>query len=474
MNEKVAQALSHVDGEYVAGAARRKKHGKRILLSAVAAILTLVMITNLPTIPFIISAKAVAVASDSRVMERPSRTFVSEEKYDALFDEWYDARMEREDTARAAGADLQEFFRQGSQTFLTGEGNTVWSPVNASVALSVLAETAAGTTRQEVLDLLGVEDVQTLRRYISALWEQCHEDDGREISILASSLWLDDSMKYDQRVMDTLACDYYASVYQGDLGSGRTSRAIQNWVNNQTGGLLKRLSNGIDVSANAPAIETALALVSTVYLQATWNDEFSSAGNSNGIFHAPCGDRNVTYMNKKETDMTYYWGESYGAVSMGLQNGCTMWMLLPDEGKAPSDVLTEGEYLNMLGKSWVYENSKYMKVNLSVPKFDISANLDLKEGLQRLGLTEVFDVNGGDFGTTFETDLPIFVNRVDQASRVSIDEEGITAASYIVLDWGAGAAAPAEEIIDFVLDRPFVFVIESAGIPLFVGVVNEP
>ena len=39
---------------------------------------------------------------------------------------------------------------------------------------------------------------------------------------------------------------------------------------------------------------------------------------------------------------------------------------------------------------------------------------------------------------------------------------------------GAGAAEPPEEVIDFVLDRPFIFVITLGGVPLFSGVVNQP
>ena len=59
-------------------------------------------------------------------------------------------------------------------------------------------------------------------------------------------------------------------------------------------------------------------------------------------------------------------------------------------------------------------------------------------------------------------------------TRVKIDEKGVTAASYIELNFGAGAAMPPDEIIDFVLDRPFVFVVTRDQIPLFVGTVNTP
>ena len=55
-----------------------------------------------------------------------------------------------------------------------------------------------------------------------------------------------------------------------------------------------------------------------------------------------------------------------------------------------------------------------------------------------------------------------------------IDEEGVTAASYIEIP-GATSAEPPDEIIDFVVNRPFLFIIENSyGIPLFAGVVNDP
>ena len=47
------------------------------------------------------------------------------------------------------------------------------------------------------------------------------------------------------------------------------------------------------------------------------------------------------------------------------------------------------------------------------------------------------------------------------------------AAAYIEFP-GAGSPMPPEEIIDFILDRPFLFVISNDNIPLFAGVVNEP
>ena len=55
-----------------------------------------------------------------------------------------------------------------------------------------------------------------------------------------------------------------------------------------------------------------------------------------------------------------------------------------------------------------------------------------------------------------------------------VDEEGCIAAAYTVMA-AAGAAMPPDETVDFVLDRPFVFVITSdSGLPLFAGMVKKP
>jgi serine protease inhibitor len=56
---------------------------------------------------------------------------------------------------------------------------------------------------------------------------------------------------------------------------------------------------------------------------------------------------------------------------------------------------------------------------------------------------------------------------------VQIDEEGVKAAAYIEFP-GPTSPMPPEEIIDFILDRPFIFAITTDNIPLFMGTVNNP
>lgn len=467
MNEKVAKALSYVDEKYVTAAARRKKKkATKYWLGAIAAVLALVMLFNMPSIPLVITAKAVSIASESRKMERPN---IRSEK----FDQWYAESQKRDGIVDSAMVPVIDFSADCSGEVLSGVDTTnrVWSPINAYIALAITAELTGGETQQKVMENLGVIDLNDLRTNISALWEQVYQDNGKEISVLANSLWLDKDINYQQDTMDILAYHYYTSVYQGDLGSDRTNKDIANWLRNQTGGLMDKRTGNVNITPNA-----MLALASTVYFQSQWCDKFSRGKNTQMPFHTAEGDVTCTFMNKKLTEMNYYWAEDYGAVQLWLENGSSMWFILPDEDKTVDDVLNSGDYMAMITTSDAFpeENQKWMKVNLSVPKFDISSSLDLEPALKKMGLTDIFEPYGNDFSTSVDSDTPVFLDSINQDTKVTIDEDGVKAASYIILEFGAGAAQPPDEIIDFILDRPFVFAITTGSVPMFVGTMNTP
>ena len=114
-----------------------------------------------------------------------------------------------------------------------------------------------------------------------------------------------------------------------------------------------------------------------------------------------------------------------------------------------------------------------LRVNMSLPKFDVSSDLELSDALKALGVTDVFDRDASDFTPLgVEIDGPVYLSQAQHAARVTIDEEGCTAASYVDLML-VGDALPPDEVVDFTLDRPFLFVIRSENIPLFIGVVNQ-
>ena len=71
-----------------------------------------------------------------------------------------------------------------------------------------------------------------------------------------------------------------------------------------------------------------------------------------------------------------------------------------------------------------------------------------------------------------DTDL-LYVDTVNHGVRVGIDEESVTGAAFTEILVASGANPPDDKI-DFVVDRPFIFVVKSSdSLPLFVGIVNQ-
>lgn len=457
MIKKLQDALGYISAKHIAEAAAAKKRHKPYWLGAVAAALAVILAVNI-MLPLSAEVKAVSTA-----------------RYPAY--QW----QYRGEEMAAARTDLADYFSNSLRLTLSGSTNEnqVYSPLNLYMALAVTAELCDGESRQQILDIANADSLQALREQATQIWHATYNynNDSADECLLANSLWLDKELSYDQETMDALATLYYTSVYRSDLGSAASNQAIRDWLNEQTGGLLEEQAQNAGIQ-EAPNASPVFSLYSTVYFRAMWNSKFPPSLTQRAIFHGATGDKNQLFMNKKKTTSYYYWGKDFGAVTEPLNNGCMMWFILPDEGKTVDDVLASGEYLDMILNSDAYWESGYhvkeMLVNLSVPKFDITATDDLKESAQKLGVTDIFDAQTADFSAAVTGNSPVWISDINQATRVAIDEEGVTAASYVEMV-APGAAEPPTEIIDFILDRPFLFVITNRyDIPVFAGVVNDP
>ncbi len=386
--------------------------------------------------------------------------------FETAYDEWQSAKNSRRSDTSDTVTGMTPFVQKTAVRLLACEGdeNRTYSPLNLYFALGMLAEITDGTSRTQVLDLMGATSTETLREDIAALWLSNYSDDGRVTSLLANSLWMSDLYTFRQPTLDLLAENHRASSYRGTMGDEAFSEQFRDWMNEHTGGLLEDSVKNLSFTE-----QNVLTLASTIYFKGRWQDEFSESMTAERVFHAPSGDVTVDFLNESST-ASYYYGENFGAAAKRLDGSGKMWFILPDEGVTPEELLTDAEVTALYTGGET--QSKRLVLNLSVPKFDVSSDLDLREALQTLGVTDVFDAETADF--TPLTDDALFVSEAKHAARVMIDEEGCLAAAYTVMGL-YGAAMPPEEEIDFVLDRPFLFVLTGEdGAVLFMGIVNQP
>ena len=363
---------------------------------------------------------------------------------------------------------LTNFFADSLAQFLQGDGNTAYSPLNVYMAMAMLAETTGGNSRQQILDLFGVETIEELRTQAGHVWNAHYSNDGKTTLTMANSLWLSNAYSFHQHAADNLAQYYYASTFHGNLGSDAVNQQLQAWLNENTGGLLKDQANNVELPQG-----TVFALASTIYFSANWTDEFFDSATYNDTFYTPLAPVQTPFMHRTNRD-TYYRGTHFGAISLRLEGSNRMWLILPDEGHTPEEILQSDEYLRLTMDPSSWSNRKTYEIHLSLPKFDVTQQQDLIQGMQKLGIADVFNPITSDFSPLTAAGS-IFVSQINHATRVTIDEEGCTAAAFTVIA-GESAGTPNEyDKLEFNLNRPFLFIVSSRdNLPLFAGIVKAP
>lgn len=394
-------------------------------------------------------------------------------EYQLKYSYWQHENRERRESAKDTSVS-RKFYKNTIRTILSANDNenTVYSPMSLYLALSMLAECTDSESRQEILSLLDVKSINSLRNSASVLWKSNYRLDKTTQSMLASSIWMDKSIKFKKDTIDTLANSYYAECFREKLSDPETKEKIAAWINSRTGGLLEEAADKIQP-------ENSIFLIySTLYFKGRWMDEFNPKNNESRVFHSPNGDITAEFMYQYKMYGPYYYGEDYAAVCQQFSQGGNMWFILPDEDKSINEVLESGEYLDMIAEAGntsindTWKKQKRMIVELYLPKFDISSDSNLSDSLKALGMESVFSLDKADFTPLTSNDA--YLDKVRQAARVTIDEEGCTAAAFTE-EALCGAAAPPKDMIELVLDRPFIYVIQSdTGEILFTGTVYNP
>lgn len=392
------------------------------------------------------------------------------EKYDEDWDAWWESYQEKTADMTDPAA-LTHWFTTSIPALMqnAGKENRVCSPLNIYMALSMLAAVTGGETRQQILDALGAESLDALQKQAAQLWAENSWDDGLVTSTLANSIWLRDGYNYNSGTLQKLGEDFYASAFSGEMGSDAYNNILRDWINEHTGNLLTEQAGKLELNA-----DTVLALVSTLYYSASWHDKFSGAATTQDVFHAPNGDVSTDFLHSSDSNTVYY-GDGFSAIGLSLENSGRMWLLKPDEGVDAAELLQNEDTLGFLLANGEWSQTQRAIVNLSLPKFDVSSDLDILDTLAQLGMTDVLDGTKSDFTPLAVTDDSLALTQAKHAARVKIDEDGCEAAAYTILGAETTAMMGPEDEIDFTLDNPFVFAITGIdGLPLFVGLVNQP
>ena len=237
-SERLQNAIGMIDNDLLERSEKPMKKRQRIKITGVIAAM-LVCVIGFGIFfgnqgPAVLTLHAVAVAQYPKMERYPLGGILFTR------DAWREDQK-KQHAYFGASQGLEAFIGATASEILSGNEteNRVYSPMSLYMALAMTAELTDGNTRAQILNLLGSESIEALRTQANAVWNANYNDDGSVTSILASSLWLDDDLPYNKETLDRLAENYFASSYQGNMGSEAMNRALRAWLNEQTGGKLK-------------------------------------------------------------------------------------------------------------------------------------------------------------------------------------------------------------------------------------------
>ena len=474
--EDLFKTLNDIDSDNIKKAREYKGHKKIIWgrwLAAAASVAVIAgKIINLPAFRNIPS-----VNNTSGVMKvvadypKPVAQNLSAQEFmesDEHWTWWTSYRESLEESEKLqAGIDGYYFDLMG-RMLVSEDENTVCSPLNTYIAFAMLAEVCDGNTRQQLLDMLGADNIRTLRKNISVLWESNYADTPTLKSLLANSIWLDNDVDYNDDTLNMLAKQYYASSFSGVPGSEEMDEDLIKWTDDNTGGLLKDYTKNMHIQQ-----DTVLEILSTIYFKASWTDRFYENDTSSEVFHGTKGDTTVNMMHKTGVQKVYR-TDNFTALGLSINdaNG-SMYFLLPNENADVNELASDPDVMKVIRPDENDGNWSFPMVNLSVPKFKVSAKSDLIETVKELGITDALDPSKADFSPLTKEKDNLYLSKAEHAAMIEIDEQGVTGAAYTELAIVEGAFLSTDEI-DLVFDRPFMFIVTGGdGSILFSGIVRN-
>lgn len=368
-----------------------------------------------------------------------------------------------EDTISA----VNKFTYNTAAQILKGNGtNRCYSPLSLYYALALAATGAEGSTRDELMTLLGAEDTVGLSEQCGNLYRLLYTDNKISRLKIANSLWLDKEtdgrqVSFKDSFIKNATEHFYASLFTADFSEESAGRAMGKWISENTNGTLTP-----EFKTDAQQI---MSILNTVYFYDQWVDLFKADNTKEDTFHLESGQEVVCdFMNMTYGSHGFIRGDGYTRSSLNLKENGSMIFILPDEGVDISELMTSPQKLEEIFEQ---VEDKHGEVVWSIPKFKYASSFDLVDSLKALGVTSAFSLESADFSGI--TDAPAFISGIKQETHISIDENGVEASAFTRIDY-AGSAMP-EDKAEMILNRPFIYgITASDGALLFVGVCMNP
>lgn len=353
------------------------------------------------------------------------------------------------------------------------EENQLISPVSLTLALGMLHNGGSESLRSNMQKTLGIEGLarEEVNKIYNALTNEMRASREREPQVLiANSVWVSKSKTLNQSFAETVKKWYDAQTQQVDFKSQSAIKVMNQWVNEQTKGLIPQMFDKPFENEDLTSI-----LMNTVYFKGKWQSEFKPMATLKETFTGLNGvNRDVDMMHQKNW-FDYYEDESVQVATFPYSSKLCMKVILPKiDFKSFLDQTDQAVF-----EKWLYaKDTTSTELRVSMPKFKYEVMTPLKDFLMTTPMKEAFDKSKNPLAEMFELNDKemAWIGDIYQKATIINDEAGTEAAAVTVVEVEATAMPIESEPVIFNMNKPFVYVIEDleTGAHLFIGRVVNP
>jgi serine protease inhibitor len=345
-----------------------------------------------------------------------------------------------------------------------GNHNIFISPLSITYALALLHLGSDGTTRQELAQVLGIQNIELneanaayahLQRQLTRYGEQ-------GVLAMANSLWVKQEEQLKPEFIQSSKELFVAEVFNVNFTSSDAVNIINEWVNQKTNQKISEIIYQEDLNS-----DTILMLLNAIYFKGSWKNSFNKSATKKADFTLVNGQLKSVEMMNQSGEYEYFQDDSCQAVAIPYQGeNASIVIFLPNE-QSSLDVFQQ-QLDNYLWQQWQNQFSR-QRVYLSLPSFKIEYEDSLMEDLHKLGLDIALD-RRADYQNI--CNKKIAVSDIKHKTFMEVNEEGTEAAATtsILMQRIVGGT------FSMIIDRPFFCVIKhnQTGVILFMGAIWEP
>ena len=349
-----------------------------------------------------------------------------------------------------------------SMEFLKLENNNqniIYSPLSIKYALKMLEEGASGNTKTQIENVL---QNQNLTKY----------ENIDDILSLANGMYIRDTyaknVKEDYK--ELLENRYNAEI---NYDTFQNAQNINKWIEEKTLGIIKNMLSD-DVVSNPT---TKMLLINALAIDMEWEEKFDDVNKRE--FYKEDGttmEAPIMSMTAHNDNVSYYKDEKITSITMDLKKYNDTQLefiaIMPEENLSSYIENFSLEKLNNILEKSKTASKERNGVDISIPRFSTEYNLDLKQDLIKLGITDAFDISKANFSNISEN---LYVNDALHKADIDFTEKGIKAAAVTTITMETTSFIQ-EEPIEININKPFMYIIRDKNTNeiWFVGALYEP